>query len=94
MTYFYLIEQHLNGSWWCHQQHNPYKSRDDAEEGFKKVFWWDLDRPHKVIEIATLLPEKLLYSWDCVTLCNPFGFDKYKVELISSYESKGTHRIT
>ena len=82
MTYFYIIEQHVDGSWWYHNRINPNKSREEAEESFKKEFFWDLERTHKIIETTTLLPDKTLVSWDCVTWLNPGGFDKYEVELL------------
>lgn len=44
-----LLEQHNDGSWWYHPG-NTYNSPEEAEEAFKKIFWWDLDRPHKVIK--------------------------------------------
>lgn len=82
MTYFYLIEQHVDKSWWYHPQFNPYNSIKEAEKGFKKQFWYELDRPHRVIETTSVLPKKTLCSWDCEEWFNCFGVDKYKVELL------------
>ena len=43
-----LLEQHNDGSWWYHPGWT-FKSEKEAEEKFKKSFWWDEKRPHKII---------------------------------------------
>ena len=53
-----LIERHLDGSWWYHPGHT-FDTPEEAEECFKRSFWWDLERPHKVIEHA----EPLFQKW-------------------------------
>ena len=65
-----LIEQHKNGSWWYHPGHT-FATREEAEECFKRSFWWDLDRPHDIIEHdEPLFQEYSTYTTDGKT----FGF--------------------
>ena len=44
-----LLEQHNDGSWWYHPG-KTYDTPERVEEAFKKSFWYDLDRPHRVFE--------------------------------------------
>ena len=60
MAYFSVIEQHFDGCWWYHPR-LTFDSKENAEEGFKKHFWWDLERPHKIIEHIEPFPQK--YGW-------------------------------
>ena len=53
-----LLEQHNDGSWWYHPGCTTDK-KEEAEELFRKMFWWDLDRPHTVIEHKLPLPQDI-----------------------------------
>ena len=53
-----FLEQHKDGSWWYHPG-CTYETEEEAEEEFKKKFWWDLDRPHKVISHSTPFPQDI-----------------------------------
>ena len=64
-----VLEQHNDGSWWYHPKFT-HDTEKDAEEYFKKAFWWDLDRPHKIVEHTKPFPQKTISSFDCVH----FGF--------------------
>ena len=51
-----LLEQHNDGSWWYHPR-CTYETEEKAEEGFRKEFWWDLERPHKIIQHNKPFPQ-------------------------------------
>lgn len=44
-----LLEKHNDGTWWYHPG-CTFDSQQAAEDAFKKMFWWDLSRPHKIFE--------------------------------------------
>ena len=83
---FSLLEQHNDGSWWYHPG-CTYNTREEAEERFKKSFWWDLTRPHFVFEHTEPLPQ------DCSTCTKNggqtfhcCGLVKWPKELEGTYE--------
>ena len=51
-----LLEQHNDRSWWYHPG-CTYKTEKEAEEAFKKRFWWDLERPYKIISHSIAFPQ-------------------------------------
>ena len=44
-----LLEQHNDGSLWYHPGWT-FDTKEQAEEKFKKSFWFDENRPHMIIE--------------------------------------------
>jgi len=53
-----FLEQHNDGSWWYHPG-CTYETEGKAKQGFKKMFWWDLDRPHKIISHSIPFPQDI-----------------------------------
>lgn len=82
MKYYSIAEQHTNGDWWYHPR-LTFKSKKEAEEGFKTHFWWDLERPYKILVHSISFPiKKDLSSWYSADLKHWFGcFDDEPFEL-------------
>lgn len=70
---FIFVERHDNGDWWFHPRNGYFRTKRGAEKGFKRSFWWDLNRPHKILKIPHKFPVgyngewNSWYSRDCVT---------------------------
>lgn len=79
MAYFSIVEQHIDGRWWYHPR-LTYNSKDEAREGFKKVFWWDLERPYKIVEHTIPFPQKTLYSGDCVNWFDNYTEERFELQ--------------
>lgn len=63
---FSILERHNDGSWWYHPG-MTFGTPEECEERFRSSFWWDLDRPHKVIEHSVPLPKETCYTFDFKT---------------------------
>lgn len=59
-----VLEQHVDGSWWYHTGMTE-STEKAAEEHFNRVFWFDKNRPHKVVAHTKPFPQKDLSSFDC-----------------------------
>lgn len=71
-----LLEQHKDGSWWYHPG-MTYETPEECEDRFKASFWWDLDRPHKVIKHSVPFPKETCCTRDFKT------FEAYGVKLLT-----------
>lgn len=82
MAYYSIAEQHKDGHWWYHPQ-LTYNSKEEAENGFKKAFWCDLDRPYKILEHNKPFPKKEdACSWYSMDLKHWFAcYDNTPFEL-------------
>lgn len=58
-----VLEQHVDNSWWYHPK-LTFNSPEEAEEEFKKCFYWDLGRPYKIFEHKDPLPQKDICTFD------------------------------
>jgi hypothetical protein len=54
---FSLLEQHIDGTWWYHPG-TTFNTPEEVDGAFKRIFWWDLSRPHMVFEHKTPLYQK------------------------------------
>lgn len=59
--YSYL-ERHNDGSWWYHRC--SFNTKEEAEESFRKSFWWDAEREHKIIKHDEPFPDITLFTYN------------------------------
>lgn len=79
------LEQHESGDWWYHPGFT-FDSAQAAEDKFAKAFWWDPQRPHRILEHEHPFPQDgSIYTTDFEN----FGFGG----LITWTKSKGTLQI-
>lgn len=85
LKYIY-VEQHTNGDWWYHpRKEGYYRTKRLAEKSFRRSFWWDLDRPHKILEVNNKFPigyqgdYNSWYSHDCQTFIQNFIEKEHKI---------------
>jgi len=60
---YIFVEQHDNGNWWFHPRHGYFKTKLGAKRLFKRSFWWDLKRPHKILKITKKFPAGYYGEW-------------------------------
>lgn len=76
--YSYL-EKHNDGSWWYHRR--SYETKEEAEESFRKSFWWDIDRKHKIIKHNEQFPDMTLSTFDFHTFKGIGGLPKIEINI-------------
>lgn len=82
MAFFIIVEQHIDGAWWFHPATGYYASREEAEEGFLKWFWYDKKRTHQILGIQEKFPEGHIswYSTDLVNFAQNQSYKTYVVK--------------
>lgn len=82
--YYDFVEQHLDGSWWYHGgwKDNNFDTRQEAETNFKERFWWDLERPFRILKHMSKFPDVLLVSKDLKVFRDLSGNDFVKFEVV------------
>ena len=90
-----LLERHIDGPWWYHPG-MTFNTAKQARDAFKRRFWWDLSRVHKVFKHQKPLPQAYdSYTTDFKTFY--FGGiavwkDCDKVILLASAEKRKAER--
>lgn len=88
---FIFVEQHENGYFWFHPRTGYHRTKRGALKSFKRSFWWDLERPYLILEIAQQFPTGYdgdYNSW-YTTDCEVFTQDRLEKKICPVLQTGG-----
>ena len=92
---FIFVEQHTNGHFWFHPRTGYHRTKRGALKSFKRSFWWDLERPYLILEIAQKFPTGYdgdYNSWYTKD-CEVFTQDKLEKKFTLYCKQVGSHNV-